>query len=44
MTDAKKTNGLEMRWIPVTDARGRTHMECVWIDVAQVRPNATHAA
>ena len=22
---------LSMRWIPVTDASGRTHMEAVWI-------------
>jgi hypothetical protein len=22
---------LEMRWVPVTDAQGRTHMEAVWV-------------
>jgi len=38
------SNQLTMRWIPVTDASGRTHMEAVWIaEVAQV-PAATQAA
>ena len=29
--EAKMANGLSMRWIPVADASGRTHMEAVWI-------------
>ncbi|MFB9315683.1 hypothetical protein [Nocardioides plantarum] len=30
MTD-KRHAQLEMRWVPVTDAAGRTRMEAVWI-------------
>lgn len=43
MTDNQLTERLEMRWLPVTTADGRTHMECVWV---QVRPATTiaHAA
>lgn len=27
----REANGaLEMRWLPVTDDQGRTHMEAVW--------------
>jgi hypothetical protein len=26
-----ETTPLTMRWVPVTDASGRTHMEAVWI-------------
>jgi hypothetical protein len=26
-----ETNQLSMRWLPVTDTSGRTHMEAVWI-------------
>ena len=40
-------NGLSMRWLPVQDASGRTHLEAVWItDSApvQVEAGATHAA
>lgn len=33
------SNQLSMRWIPVTDASGRAHMEAVWISAA-----ATHEA
>lgn len=36
-------NQLEMRWIPVTDATGRTHMEAVWIDTSEVA-STIHAA
>ncbi len=38
-----ETNQLSMRWIPVTDTSGRTHMEAVWITEAQA-PEATQAA
>ena len=31
MRDDKVTERLEMRWFPVVDARGRTHMEARWI-------------
>ena len=24
---------LEMRWVPVTEESGRTHMEAVWVDL-----------
>lgn len=42
MTDDRR-NQLEMRWLPVTGADGRTHMESVWITPAE--PAAiTHAA
>jgi hypothetical protein len=40
---------LEMRWLPVLDAAGRTHMEASWVVVptaaAPERPaSVTHAA
>jgi hypothetical protein len=36
---------LSMRWIPVTDASGRSHMEAVWIaEAAVAAPAATQAA
>ncbi|WP_280633681.1 hypothetical protein [Nocardioides sp. 1609] len=41
MNDSR-TCQLEMRWIPVTDERGRTRMEAVWIDPTTV--SAAHAA
>lgn len=34
---------LEMRWIPVTDERGRTRMQACWITVGQSAV-AHHAA
>ena len=30
MNDDRRSQ-LEMRWVPVTDERGRTRMEAVWI-------------
>lgn len=42
MTNTEMSNRLEMRWMPVTDANGRTHMEAVWIEVG--RPVIAHAA
>ncbi len=44
--ESKMANGLSMRWIPVTDASGRTHMEAVWITEtpAAVAPVAPYAA
>ena len=41
MTNTEMTNQLEMRWVPVTDDDGRTHMEARWID-ASARPRARH--
>ena len=41
MTDDDRT--LEMRWVPVTDADGRTRMEAVWIVVGEPA-GITHAA
>lgn len=35
MTNTEATTRLEMRWVPVTDAHGRTHMEAVWVEVGQ---------
>jgi hypothetical protein len=35
---------LEMRWLPVTDESGRTHMEACWISVGQAHAPAHHAA
>lgn len=35
---------LEMRWIPVTDERGTTRMEAVWIDSAAASLTTHHAA
>jgi len=35
---------LEMRWVPVTDERGRTRMQAVWIDAAALRTAPHHAA
>jgi len=35
MTHTNMTNGLEMRWFPVADATGRTHMEARWVLVGE---------
>lgn len=42
MTNAEVSSPLEMHWVPVTDDRGRTHMEAVWIEA--VRPTVAPAA
>ncbi|WP_340538933.1 hypothetical protein [Nocardioides sp. GXZ039] len=42
MNDDRRTH-LEMRWTQVTDERGRTRMEAVWIDPT-VATAATPAA
>lgn len=42
-----ETNQLSMRWIPVTDASGRTRLEAVWITetpLAGQAPSAIQAA
>ena len=39
------TDRLEMRWVPVADANGRTRMECVWLQPSAVAAHVvTHAA
>ena len=43
MIDDYRQQQLEMRWLPVTDERGRTRMEAVWIR-PDVHASATHAA
>lgn len=43
MTNTEVSTRLEMRWVPVTDASGRTRMEAVWIEVGQPT-TAAHAA
>ena len=35
---------LEMRWLAVTDADGRTRMESHWITVGEATAPSTHAA
>jgi hypothetical protein len=30
MRESQATQGLILRWVPVVDARGRTHMEARW--------------
>ncbi|MEZ0577414.1 hypothetical protein [Nocardioides sp. MH1] len=35
---------LEMRWLPVTDERGRTHMEATWVDASTLHAAPHHAA
>lgn len=33
MHDTQMSGRLELRWVPVTDERGRTHMEACWVSV-----------
>ncbi len=42
MTDDQAPR-LEMRWMPVTDERGRTRMQAVWVEPA-VAVRVDHAA
>ena len=49
MGDCEKSNALTMSWVPVVDARGRTHMEAHWVtttpaSVPAPAPQAAHAA
>jgi hypothetical protein len=44
-----KVERLEMRWLPVLDASGRTRMEATWLLVpvtgaTELAPAVTHAA
>jgi len=41
------TGRLEMRWLPVLDAAGRTRMEATWVVVSETpaqQPAVNHAA
>jgi hypothetical protein len=46
--DETQAERLEMRWLPVIDASGRTRMEATWVTVptaaAPTEPAVTHAA
>lgn len=45
MHDTQMSGRLELRWVPVTDERGRTHMEACWITVGdQAAPRISAAA
>jgi len=41
-----RSERLEMRWLPVVDASGRTRMEATWVSVPAAGQDvtATHAA
>ena len=41
MYDNQETH-LEMRWLPVTDEDGRTHMEACWITVGEAHAPVSH--
>jgi hypothetical protein len=45
MTDSQVAERphLAMRWVPVTDERGRTRLQAEWFEVAPA-PSAHHAA
>ncbi len=46
MRESRMTERLTMRWVPVVDDRGRTHMEARWESsetAAPARPSTTHA-
>lgn len=44
MKESKMADKLVMRWVPVVDARGRTHLEAVWHAATAHHHHATHAA
>ena len=44
MKESKMTEKLAMHWVPVVDARGRTHMEAVWYTPRAGVHHTTHAA
>jgi hypothetical protein len=48
MMESTMRERLEMRWLPVIDAAGRTRMEATWVTpptaVAPAQPVVTHAA
>ena len=45
MMESTMSERLEMRWLPVVDASGRTRMEASWIPVSSANAQpAAHAA
>lgn len=44
MTNAETTSRLEMRWVPVSTADGRTRMEARWVELDRASQAPTHAA
>jgi len=46
MMESTMSERLEMRWLPVVDASGRTRMEASWVPVSteSARPAVTYAA
>ncbi|GIL35795.1 hypothetical protein KMZ32_09380 [Phycicoccus sp. MAQZ13P-2] len=40
VTTTTSRTGLAVRWVPVTDAEGRTRMEMRWSAPHQLRPRA----
>jgi len=47
MNESTQSERLEMRWMPVIDASGRTHMEASWVVVptgSTQQQSVTHAA
>ena len=45
MMESTTSERLEMRWLPVVDASGRTRMEASWIPVSSANAqSAAHAA
>lgn len=46
MNNARSDERLEMRWLPVADAHGRTRMEATWVAVSTspVSVPVAHAA
>jgi hypothetical protein len=43
MNETTAAERLEMRWLPVTDAAGRTRMEATWVTVSTAAPVQEHA-
>lgn len=44
MTNTETTSRVEMRWVPVTTADGRTCMEMRWVETDQAAHAHHHAA
>ena len=46
MMESTMSERLEMRWLPVVDASGRTRMEASWVPVSagNAQQTVTHAA
>lgn len=44
MKVSKVTKPLELRWVPIVDARGRERLEAHWVPVGTPHVTARHAA